>query len=327
MEMVLRLPINVKKGKVFHGTWGSALFQSVYQPADGFLNCIPLMPEWYLFTMSFAALGCLGFFWAPLLALWPIFIASVVIILIQAIISAIKNTSLSKEQQRNWKYLGLIVLLHMIQPVARLRGRIKHGLTPWRIRGAKANLKHLTFFRAKTLVYWYEGDWKSNETWLEEIEQNILKLKACVKRGGDFDKWDIKTRNGLFSTAKGILTVEEHGANKQYVKFRYWGSYSVSGFVLISVLTAITTFAALDQSWLATGILTLITALFSIKYLLDSASVVNCMVTAFRSLSLAIEKKSKLNLIENMESKENLSFLEAGDQRANKNTRKAEAKY
>ncbi len=305
------LPINVKKGKVFHGTWGSALFQSVYQPAEGFLNCIPLMPEWYLLSALFGITACLGFLWPPLLSLWTVFIASVAIIIIQGVISAAKNTSLTKEQEQNWKYFSLIVLLHIVQPLARLRGRIKYGLTPWRIRGAKASIKNLTFFRAKTLTLWSEGNWKANETWLEEIEQNIISLKARVKRGGDFDKWDIKTRNGLFSTAKGVLTVEEHGANKQYVKFRYWANYSLGGLVLIVLLTTITTFALLDHSLIAASILYFLTAAIFLKYILDSASVVNCIVSGFSNLSIVKEKESKLNIVHHKEvNEENENYNE-----------------
>ena len=290
------LPINVKKGKVFYGTWGSALFQSVYQPAEGFLNCIPLMPEWYLLSVLCGVMAGLGFLWAPLLVLWPVFIASIAVIVIQGVISAVNNTSLTKHQERNWKYVSLIVLLHIIQPLARLSGRIKHGLTPWRIRGEKATLKNLTFFKPKALTYWNEAGWKANETWLKEIEQNLISSKARVKRGGDFDKWDIKTRNGLFSAAKGVLTVEEHGANKQYIKFRYWANYSIWGLMLIALLTAITIFAALDHSLIAASILYLLTACIFLKYILDSASVVNCIVSAFTALAKVDEKESKLNI-------------------------------
>ena len=300
------LPINIKKGKVFHGTWGGALFQSVYQPAEGFINCIPLMPEWYLLSALFGILACLGFSWGPLLMLWPVFILSIAVIIIQGIISAVNNTSLTKEQGKNWKYFSLIVLLHIIQPIARLIGRIKHGLTPWRIRGAKASLKNLTFYKAKTLTYWNEAGWKSNETWLEEIEQNIIGLKARVKRGGDFDKWDLRTRNGLFSTAKGVLTVEEHGANKQFIKFKYWGGYSAGGVLLIVLLVFMSMYAFIDKSWVAACMISSLTAAIFIKYIFDSASVVSCMVIGFRGLSNVVEKESKLNVVHTEELNEDL---------------------
>ena len=104
------------------------------------------------------------------------------------------------------------------------------------------------------------------------------------------------TRNGLFSSAKGLLTIEEHGANKQYVKFRYWGKYSFSGLFLIASLIAITLAAVVDKSWVVTAVLSILTALVTLKYLLDSASVVNCIVSGFEGLSVNKEKESKLNV-------------------------------
>ena len=35
-------------GSIYYGTWGTGLFQSVYQRAPGILGSLPLMPEWYL---------------------------------------------------------------------------------------------------------------------------------------------------------------------------------------------------------------------------------------------------------------------------------------
>jgi hypothetical protein len=218
------------------------------------------------------------------------------IIILQGIISAARNTSLTKEQDHNWKYFALIVALHIIQPMARLQGRLKHGLTPWRIRGARANLKNLTFFKPKILVFWSEGNWKSVDAWLEQIEQNIVGLKARVKRGGDFDRWDIQTRNGLFSTVKGILTIEEHGAKKQYLKFRYTANYSLSGLVLIVLFGFIAAQALINGSLVVAGILSIFTIVITGKYVLDSASVVNCMVTGFKKLSSVVEKEPGLKI-------------------------------
>lgn len=75
------IPIKTKKDKIFHGTWGSALFQSVYEPAEGFFKSIPLMPEWYLFSIFFGIIACLGFLWKPLLLVWPVFIFSIALFL------------------------------------------------------------------------------------------------------------------------------------------------------------------------------------------------------------------------------------------------------
>ena len=37
----------LSRPRIYHGTWGSALFQSVYEPARGLFSALPLMPEWY----------------------------------------------------------------------------------------------------------------------------------------------------------------------------------------------------------------------------------------------------------------------------------------
>ena len=37
----------LSRPRIYHGTWGSSLFQSVYEPARGLFVSLPLMPEWY----------------------------------------------------------------------------------------------------------------------------------------------------------------------------------------------------------------------------------------------------------------------------------------
>lgn len=279
------IPINIKKQKVFYGTWGSALFQSVYQPANGFITCIPLMPEWYLLTALFAVAGLLGLLWTPLLAAWGLFAAAIALVIIQGIISTVKNSSLNNAQLQDWKYFSLIVLLHTIQPAARLRGRIIHGLTPWRVRCTGGKLKHLTFFTPKTLLHWNESDWKPAECWLEEMEQHIVALKGNVKRGNEFDRWDLYVRCGCFAVVKSIMTLEEHGAKKQYVKLRYRVNYSWGGLLLISVFAMLAVLAAYDGSWIVADIWGMMAIILLTKCVLDAGTAASCVVAAFRSLA------------------------------------------
>src|SRR3954465_13339684 len=61
------LPLH--RRRVGYGTWGSALFQSLYEPAAGLLGCLPLIPEWSLVLAALAGLTAAGALWAPALAL------------------------------------------------------------------------------------------------------------------------------------------------------------------------------------------------------------------------------------------------------------------
>ncbi|NIP81942.1 MAG: hypothetical protein GWM90_23080, partial [Gemmatimonadetes bacterium] len=54
------------RGRVFHGVWGSGLFQSIYGPAPTPLDFLTMVPEWYLGALALSVLAALGLLWAPL---------------------------------------------------------------------------------------------------------------------------------------------------------------------------------------------------------------------------------------------------------------------
>jgi cellulose synthase/poly-beta-1,6-N-acetylglucosamine synthase-like glycosyltransferase len=76
--------IRFRGGRVYQGSWGAALFQSMYQPAPGIFWSLPLMPEWYLLILVLAALSLIGIFWTPLLLALPVLIFAVAAPLVQA---------------------------------------------------------------------------------------------------------------------------------------------------------------------------------------------------------------------------------------------------
>jgi cellulose synthase/poly-beta-1,6-N-acetylglucosamine synthase-like glycosyltransferase len=281
----LTLPIQFKREKVFHGTWGSALFQSVYQRTPHLAACLPLMPEWYLLIMLLGFLSVLGILWAPLLAAIPFFIISLILVLAQAGISAFAATrySILVPAGQRWKYWLMTTYLHTIQPIARLNGRIRYGLTPWRKRGTRTIKRSLRIPQRKLQTHWSE-EWKSTETWLEQVEANLLKAKARVRRGGVHDRWDLSTCCGFFTSARSILTIEEHGGGKQLLRFRTWAYLSAAGIVALLVLGTIGLAALLDQSYTVAGILGFLILLFTAGSIADTTSAMNDLTAAFANL-------------------------------------------
>jgi hypothetical protein len=279
------MPLKIKKDKIFHGVWGTALFQSVYQPAEGFLTAIPLMPEWYLFTAQLALLACLGFFWAPLLWAWPLVMASVFIVLIQAFVSATKNVSHSARELKTPKYKALITYLHIIQPLARLYGRLNHGLTPWK-KGRKALLKKFKVpFDALELKHWSE-EWKEADYWLSHIENKLKSFKERVSKGGEFDRYDLQVRNTLLSKSRSILAIEEHGAGKQFLRFKIWHVPSAIFLIALAALILTSLLAALDHRVIVTIALATVAIGLFLEYLKDSVHNQSSMYKAFKSLEL-----------------------------------------
>lgn len=277
------LSLKLGKERIYHGTWGSALFQSVYQPAEGYLTALPLMPEWYLFAGFLATCATLGFLWRPLLLLWPLCIASLVVVVVQAARSAVKNVSLEAAEKGNPTYPLLITLLHLIQPLARLYGRLKHGLSPWRLRSNFIR-RHFSFvLRDKIFTRWSE-EWQSPEDWLQALEQHLLQEKCRVKRGGNFDRWDIEVKNGLFSCSYGLLTIEEHSGSKQLLRFRASPVPAMAGVLTVLLLASGAMLAALDQELAVAGILSFFCLLIAGAYFKGQSINMNALHEAFSNL-------------------------------------------
>lgn len=277
------LPISFRKSRVFYGTWGGALFQSVYQPADGFFSAIPLMPEWYLVVAVMMGLGMLGFIWAPLLYMWLLAALCVLIVIVQAAISAKKNISSVAAKNKNLSTTLLITYLHIIQPLARLYGRISHGLTPWRKRGDYWNKDFLFVMRPKIFTHWSE-EWTSNEDWLKHIESRLINLKTRVKRGGDFDQWDLEAKNGLFSTTKSLLAIEEHGAGKQLLRLRVTARPTKFCIFFLGLFTSITLIAFLQAQNNAFFFFICLTTVVIAVYINGVCTTFSHLFTAFKSL-------------------------------------------
>lgn len=313
------LPLKLKRDKIFYGTWGTALFQSVYQPAEGFLNTMPLMPEWYLFSGLLALIASLGFLWSPLLWVWPVFFVSLMVVLMQAAASASKNISHQVAEKRSIKYKFLITVLHVIQPLARLYGRLRNGLTPWRLRGDFFTSKYVFVFSSLEFTRWSE-EWRSTEDWLGAIEKQLIDMKARVQRGGDFDRWDIQVRNSLFSFSRSLFTIEEHGGGKQLLRFKAWASPSKTTIFALLVLITLTVLATRDNAHSITVILTVLTFLFLAAYCKDSASTISDLHKAFDSLSGTYALPATENAVtattekESLAQKEEKAFVPPGEE-------------
>jgi GT2 family glycosyltransferase len=202
-------------GRIYHGTWNSAPFQSLYRPADSWLAALPLVPEWFLATAALALLSLLGFVWAPLG--WGLALATAG--LLASVGSALRGATRASfpgaAGSRLRRLRLLTAWLHLIQPLARLRGRLDGGLTPWRRRGRST----LGWPSAGTWSVWTEERREPHE-WLVDLERELERRGSVVRRGSDWDAWDLEVRAGTLGGARLTMAHEEHGGGRQLVRFR-----------------------------------------------------------------------------------------------------------
>jgi GT2 family glycosyltransferase len=252
-------------GRIYQGHAGTAPFQSIYQPGPGVLASLPLTPEWYLAVLALAALTALGAIWTPLFAAGPLLLIAIGAPLAQASLAAARATFPVRRGFRAWPRHLLTGLLHLLQPIARLSGRIEHGLTPWRRRG-----RGLALPFAITETAWREES-QSIEARAQTISGALKHQESAWRPGGDFDAWDFEVRGGMLASARLLSSVEEHGGGHQLVLFRAWLDISTFALGVIGATGALALAAAIDGAWLAAAVLALIAGALTLRSIWEAA--------------------------------------------------------
>jgi glycosyltransferase involved in cell wall biosynthesis len=273
--------LSFRQSRIYHGTWGSAPFQSIYEPASGLLRALPLMPEWYLMIFALAMASLLGLFWAPLLLALPVLVLAVAAVVAQGVRSAMEAKFITPV--RSFLTLPalycLTAILHMAQPIARLRGRIRFGLTLWRRRGiSKTGVP-----RMRRTIVWSES-WGDANDWLRQVEDRLKQAGGIVLRGGDFDRWDLELRGGVFGRARTLMTVEEHGGGRQMLRFKTWPRLTARTLLFIIPPLILAALAALDHAWVPALVITIATSVVVGWVLSDCAAALGTLTAVLPSI-------------------------------------------
>jgi len=241
------LTIIPRAGRIYQGIWGSATFQRLYGPAPGLLSSLILMPEWFLVVGLLFLLTGLGYGWRPLLLAAPLLLFALGASATHAIASGLRasRTGMARNFLERVRLMCATTLLHFLQPLARLFGRVRWGLAPWRW----VKPETPTFPRAHSIVLWSEV-WRAAQHRLEGVEAALKKL-AVVRRGGVFDAWDLETCSGLLGSARLRVVAEEHGQGKQLVRWKILPKCSAIGLAVLATLVAISIGAGTARAWTA----------------------------------------------------------------------------
>lgn len=222
---------------VYYGAWGSGAFQPLYGPRRGVVHSLALLPEWYLVLVALAGAAAAGTIWTPLLVALPCLVAALGALVFDA---AREGARVRFPGRRHGGRLRLLTaMLHLLQPPARLYGRLAAGLSPWRRNGPRG----LRVPRTCTRVLW-KTEWESPQERVRALAVALRERGGAAASGGDWDRWDLEVRGGALAAARVRLAVEEHGAGCQLVRVRIWPRLTragalVAGFAVAALAGAV----------------------------------------------------------------------------------------
>jgi glycosyltransferase involved in cell wall biosynthesis len=260
-----------RMGRIYHGSWGSAPFQIIHDRPPRLLSVLPTMPEWYLVLLMLAAVSAMGFLWPKLFCALPLLVFAICVSVAQAAWSAAHSVypAVARTRASLWKRYFLTACLHLIQPMARLSGRLRYGLTMWRwhipIHGINVLPREMTMWSEK---------WKSPEDQLRQLDQALGDEGAVVRHGNHYARWDLEVRAGSFGRARLLMAVEEHGGGKQLFRLRVWPKWPRPGLIAIAIVGLLAFGAVLDREYLVAGMFGLITAAMIFRALRESSSAI-----------------------------------------------------
>lgn len=268
--------------RIYQGVWGSSPFQRIYTNNTTSIGALPLMPEWLLVIAVLVLLSASGVLWTPMaLFLIPLAIA-VSISISHAVLSAIKGSyQIKPSASINYlKRVAITSVLHLTQPVVRLYGRLRQGLTPWR-----SNTESLTvtprFPRTISGSLW-DGKNMSVLDRLTRIQHHLKQSGVNARVGNEYDNWEIEVAGGIQGSARLSLMVEAHGADNEQILYRAtqrspYLQKIVLGILFLCMYGAISSGAV----FVFVMILSLCSAIV-IKSLLDSANAIQLLEIALQ---------------------------------------------
>ncbi len=272
-----------RRGRIYQGTWGTAPFQVLHQPVPGVLRSLPLMPEWYLVIAALAALSAVGIVWTRLRLALPLLLVATGVPLLQAWLGAARASFPSGPRSRvaQLKLRGLTAALHLLHSAARLWGRLRHGLSPWR----RHDRPGLSLSWWHTSATWTER-WQAPERRLQDLELALRTARTRVVRGGPYDRWDLQVHGGMFGAVRVLMAIEEHGAGRQLVRVRSWPRYSAPAVMLIVLVAGLSILAALDHADEVSTLFLVVAGMLGLRALRESAGAAAAARSALQQAEL-----------------------------------------
>src|SRR5215472_9680929 len=237
---------------VYHGLWGSAGFQPMYDPGGG--GVLTFLPRAMEFHFALVGLTVLGLFvpWALVVAGMGLAYSAAycVVCALHARLDDLLATEERRGRLQRLRWRAAIAWLNFLEPLARDWGRLKGGLTPWRSalpeprprRRASGWWQALQPFRRRARWAYPGNPAMEKFAFLDRLTKKLGARGCSVGWNPDSQDWDLKVRRGALGEAKVQMVVEHHGGAKRLGRLAALikPSRSVYWVQAILALTAVT---------------------------------------------------------------------------------------
>jgi len=266
--------------RIYRGTWGLAPFQRLYQAGPNGMLSLLLMPEWYLILLALGLLAMLGRSYERLWIALPVLLLAAATPMVQAWRSAGGATfhHPPRSAMRSFGLRLLTAFLYVLQPIARLSGRMRYGLTPLRSLATGFCTPRLRRYQI-----WSET-WRAPAEWLEGIERVLRAEGAATLRGGDFDGWDFEVPGGMLGSCRVHMAVEEHGGGRQLVRLRSSPCHAPMVVALLVLLAVGAVDAAFSEARTAFALLATLAMFIGLQVVLQWGAAMAAIDFAVRQL-------------------------------------------
>jgi hypothetical protein len=161
---------------------------------------------------------------------------------------------------RKLKMWALTTLLHIAQPLARLRGRMR--TPPWR----PTKPPRAVVPWRRTAELWSE-EWRGAEHRLEGVERAARAEGAPIFCGDTWDQWDLHLRAGLLGGARLRMGLEEHGGGRQLVRTRITPHVPAAALALVMGMLTVTVAAVVAHAWAAAALVGIVSTVLGVAVL------------------------------------------------------------
>jgi O-antigen biosynthesis protein len=208
----------VRFGKpiIYHGTFATGLFQTVYQPGPAHWASLPATLEWHLAAGLIALAGVL---W------WPLWVLAGVMLFLALGVAGIQAAQARLPRAYDGLVPRLIVAgLCYAQPLLRSWKRYRVWMFAFPCPGhpdaCEGDGEPLPWGGRREVAYWTE-EWKDRSELMSQAAGYLAEHRWGRAIDSGWDDWDLELSGDRWAALQVRTVQEEHGGNRRLIRVAY----------------------------------------------------------------------------------------------------------